>query len=136
MRLMKYNDPNETKQDYGTPQEFIDAVEKRFGVITHDLAAGISNFKHASYYDLKINSMKIPWPKEGINWLNPPYSKRPDSPYSLTDWSRKCREESMKRDVEILFLAPAAVGTNWFLHNVSMCADIFSSMVAYNSMEL
>lgn len=126
MRLLKYNNPQTTKQDYGTHTNLMSAVEKRFGKITHDLAAHSDNLKSSSYFSLEegIDSMLIPWPRAGLNWLNPPYSKRPESPYSLTAWSEKCKLESLK-DVQILFLVPAAVGSKWFLNNVFGCSDIY-----------
>jgi hypothetical protein len=40
----------DSKQDYGTPREFLDACEKRFGPIIFDLAAHRGNKKHARYF--------------------------------------------------------------------------------------
>ena len=39
-----------SKQDYATPDEFMQAVVKRFGPISFDLAAHAGNKKHARYF--------------------------------------------------------------------------------------
>jgi len=41
---------DDSKQDYGTPWELIDAVTKRFGPISFDLAAHANNKKHPRYF--------------------------------------------------------------------------------------
>lgn len=120
------NQPRVSKQDYGTPPIFMRAIEQKFGKIQHDLAAHSRNTKCDSYFSLERgeNSMSLPWELGILNWLNPPYSSRQESPYSLTHWSKKCRLEN-ERDVEILFLVPAAVGSNWFRDNVFGCSDVY-----------
>lgn len=40
----------DSKQDYGTQRELLDAVEQRFGPIAFDLAAHRANKKHARYF--------------------------------------------------------------------------------------
>jgi len=40
----------DSKQDYGTPRDFLDAVEKRFGAIGMDLAAHAANHKFPRYF--------------------------------------------------------------------------------------
>lgn len=49
----------ESRQDYGTPPEFIAAVERRFGPIVHDLAAHAGNHRHARYFAPPRLSMTI-----------------------------------------------------------------------------
>jgi len=124
--MFRFNKPETTIQDYGTPKRFMEMAQRRFGVITHDLAAHSKNFKCDSYFSLekKQDSMQLPWPK-GLNWLNPPYSARPWSPYSITHWSKRCKEASRIDGVEILFLVPAGVGSNWFRDNVFGHCDIY-----------
>jgi len=115
-----------SKQDYGTPPEFIKAIEKRFGKITFDLAAHSKNYKNDNYFSLEKeqDSIKLNWPN-GLNWLNPPFSPRPESPYDLHNWTKKCKDEIVDNDVTTLLLTPAAVGTNWFRDNVIGFADVY-----------
>ena len=66
--------PGRSKQDYGTPRDFIDACEVRFGRIVCDLAASEHNTKCATYYDKARDSLSVPWAEEhptGVLWLNP-----------------------------------------------------------------
>lgn len=103
-----------SKQDYGTPPEFITAVERRFGAIVCDLAASHANTKAARFYDEATNSLAQPWAKNdpiGTLWLNPPFS-------DIATWAEKCAAECSGRNGLILFLTPASVGANWFENHV------------------
>ena len=51
-------------------------------------------------------------------WLNPPFS-------SIAPWARKCAEEA-KLGAEILLLAPASVGANWWWSWVEPAARVYS----------
>lgn len=119
LRTMPVQKPGHSRQNYGTPKEFIEAVEKRFGKIIFDLAAEEHNTKCEKFFSEKDNSLAQPWarlfPSENL-WLNPPYS-------SIKDWAKKCSEESLNRHGLILFLVPASIGSNWYaeyVHNKSM----------------
>jgi hypothetical protein len=50
MAKMPRQKPTESKQDYGTPKDFLKAVEERFGVITFDLAAHKGNNVCPNYF--------------------------------------------------------------------------------------
>lgn len=99
-----------SKQDYETPQEFMNAVGKRFRGIEFDLAATEQNSKCGRSYfglDKGIDSLKQSWNEiPGWLWLNPPFS-------DITPWAQKCAAE-MELGAKILFLTPASVGSNWF----------------------
>lgn len=101
-----------SRQDYATPQSFIDAFESRFGKIRFDLAASIDNFQANSYYSEKDDSLSKDW--SGLTthgqwaWLNPPFS-------GIAPWAKKCAESSRER---IAFLVPASVGSNWWREHV------------------
>jgi phage N-6-adenine-methyltransferase len=102
---------HQSKQDYATPPDFMEAVVRRFGPISWDLAAHAKNKKHASYFNEKQNSLKQDWHKiPGWLWLNPPFS-------NIAPWAEKCAQEA-KLGAKILFLTPASVGSNWFAENV------------------
>lgn len=115
--------PGRSRQDYGTPREFLDVVERRFGRIYWDLAARADNavvgggcfYGPGSRHGGTEDSLKVPWglyqpcdPDTGaprLQWLNPPYAR-------IEPWVQKVAEEA---DIaRIAVLVPAAVGSNWF----------------------
>lgn len=103
-----------SRQDYGTPWEFIRAVEARFGPIVHDLAAHEGNAKHASYYSAAQDGLAQPWAEAfpvGNLWLNPEFG-------SIAPWAAKCALESTRRLGWIFMLTPASIGTDWFAEHV------------------
>ena len=96
-----------SKQDYTSPQELIDAIEQRFGIITFDLAASAENTKAAAYYDEAADSLVQPWAEHGgLLYLNPPYG-------NIKPWAEKCEWEA-RDGARIALLVPAAVGSVWF----------------------
>jgi DNA (cytosine-5)-methyltransferase 1 len=104
-----------SKQTYGTPADFIAAVERRFGKIGFDLAADASNAKASRYYTEQDNALTAhnPWHDVALGrlcWLNPPFA-------DIAPWAEKCAEES-KRGARIAFLVPASVGSRWFATHV------------------
>ncbi len=100
-----------SKQDYGTPWEFVDAVEARFGPIAFDLAASADNARYPKYYTESDDSLSVNWHHlRGMLWLNPPYKR-------IGPWAKKCAIESAK-GARIAMLVPASVGSNWFADHV------------------
>ena len=97
--------PGQSRQDYGTPRRFLDAVERRFGPMAVDLASTPENAKAPSRVD--GDSLLANWSLlSGNLWLNPPFA-------DIAPWARKCYEEVTMQS-EIYLLVPASVGTNWF----------------------
>lgn len=107
-----------SKQDYATPPEFIAAVEKRFGLLAFDLAAGPENAKAPAYYTERDDSLKQDWSVlTGNLWLNPPYG-------NIAAWARKCAER--KHDQRwTLLLVPASVGSMWYTRHVYNSAMVY-----------
>lgn len=113
------NKRGESKQDYGTPWEFIRAVEKRFGKLTIDLAASADNSKAPVYIPEELDSLTQDWVHaigDGIGWLNPPFGK-------IEPWAKKCFEwkkvwNDFMTGGNLLFFTPASVGSNWFAEYV------------------
>jgi len=100
-----------SKQNQETPWEFINAVEKRFGKITFDLAADEHNHRHSSYFSEQDDSFAQAWHKiDGLLWLNPPFRR-------IAPWVAKCASEKVL-GAKIALLVPAAVGSNWFADHV------------------
>lgn len=105
------NNRGASRQDYHTPNEFILAVEKRFGNITFDLAANEFNCKADKWFNIEQNSLLQDWDLiDGNLWLNPPFS-------DIAPWANKCARNCNPRST-ILFLTPASIGSNWFCENV------------------
>lgn len=101
----------QSRQDQGTPPEFIAAVTNRFGRISFDLAAHQRNAVVPQFYDRKDNSLIQPWHKlRGNLWLNPEFD-------DIEPWAMKCEYEA-RMGAKILFLTPASVGSNWYRDNI------------------
>lgn len=114
MGRMPQQKPTKSVQDYGTPWEFIRAVERRFGPIVCDLAAHEGNAKASAYYTPADDSLSRPWAEafpRGLLWLNPPFKK-------IEPWAAKCALEGPRREGLIVMLTPASVGTAWFFDHV------------------
>lgn len=113
------------KQDYGTPQSFVDYVGKRFGLrLVVDLAADELNKKCRFFIPEERNSLKVDWVPEinsclmaterfplfkgpqASGWLNPPFKKNPA-------FMQKCRIEKDK-GAKIASLTLSSLGTVWF----------------------
>ena len=124
--MARVSSGSDSKQDYGTPAIFTGACQKKFGLLSFDLAATPVNAVTPSFFDFSKgeDAFKADWPRTGLCWLNPPYSSRDDSPYALADWTKRCREQAAL-GTELLFLVPAAVGSNWFRDNVAPVADVY-----------
>lgn len=109
-----------SKQEVGTPQNFLAAVQSRFGRIHWDLAANRENSVAGMNYfgpgsTFAENSLIVPWSRSnragGPYWLNPPFG-------TIEPWAAKCATcRGMPRWT--LLLVPAAVGSNWFQRHVA-----------------
>jgi phage N-6-adenine-methyltransferase len=114
--------PGKSKQDYGTPKNFIGAVEKYFGPITFDLAADANNCIVPKHFSVNDDSLKQDWFDKGpVIWLNPPFE-------DIASWVKKAYEESLKlpEGHVILMLVPASIGANWFYDHVHRKACVFA----------
>jgi phage N-6-adenine-methyltransferase len=98
-----------SKQDYGTPPEFIRAVEERFGPLDLDLACNRENFKaKAGLCYPGVDSLQLDWTVfHGTYWLNPPFE-------NIGAWALKCAAQCRIRHGLTLMLTPASIGTQWF----------------------
>lgn len=111
-----------SRQDFGTPLAFLEAVTKRFGFIDVDLAASYENRVVTEFYSEKDDSLTKPWAEDhptGNLWLNPPFS-------DIAKWAEKCRKESKKRRGFIFLLVPASIGAKWFADDVKKHAMVLA----------
>lgn len=106
-----------SRQDFGTPVEFVEAVVRRFGPLAWDLAASPENKKAPNFLHEGHDSLSVRWANLAGNellWLNPPFA-------NIAPWAQKCLYESDRSlggGAHILFLVPAAVGANWWARSV------------------
>lgn len=107
--------PGRSKQDFGTPPEFIAAVERRFGRVGFDLAAHADNCVHPQYFSETDDALQHDWaalalPVGQVAWLNPPFG-------DLRPWAAKCESvRSLNRWT--LMLCPASMGSRWWAEHV------------------
>jgi phage N-6-adenine-methyltransferase len=102
--------PGRSKQDYGTPPEFLEAVKGRLEIpfFDCDLAASPENAVAGRYYTKAENSLLHPWTcGRGWNWLNPPFT-------NIGAWVNKANISSTLFGARTAMLVPAAVGANWW----------------------
>lgn len=65
-----------SKQDYGTPWDFIRAVEAKWGPMVHDLASTRENAKAPSgYYYPEVDAIQRSWSADFPTGTDDPYPK-------------------------------------------------------------
>lgn len=113
--------PGQSKQDYRTPPEFIDAVKTlleidRFDI---DIAADDDNAVADCYFSERHSAFEAPnWVGEGgWNWLNPPYN-------NIKHWVRRAHAEAYFDKVRTAVLIPASVGANWWRDYVHFKSEV------------
>jgi phage N-6-adenine-methyltransferase len=104
--------PGKSKQDYETPDEFIRAVEARFGPLNIDLAAREDNTKvKGAFIPPEVNSLEVDWRQfKGNGWLNPEFS-------NISPWVERASRYAGP-SLKVFVLVPAAVGSNWYAEHV------------------
>lgn len=117
---MPQQKPGKSVQEVGTPRDFMDAVEARFGRIGLDVAADSTNAVCSDWLgpgaeiEDALTAQAGSWEAGGWSWswLNPPFGK-------ITPWAKRCVLESEGAcAARLLFLVPASVGANWFNEHV------------------
>lgn len=96
------------KDDWETPQEFFDMLNKEF-CFTLDPCCTHENAKCEKHYTIKENGLEQDWGGETV-FCNPPYSKAGGQ----DKWVKKCYEESLKPGTTVVALLPARVDTARF----------------------
>lgn len=106
---MPLQKPGRSKQNYGTPPEFLAAVRDRLCITKFalDVAADSNNTVCGLYYSIEDNGLDQYWNRAGgWNWCNPPYG-------NIRPWVSKARREAMN-GANTAMLVPASVGANWW----------------------
>jgi hypothetical protein len=116
MGKMPKQKPGLSKQDYGTPPELVAAIERRFGMLTWDVAADADNavVSDGRFFSLAgINALDADWsahftPRD-LLFLNPPFGAIGHVWAPLVaQWRRRLPW------LRLLMLTPASVGSEWF----------------------
>lgn len=106
-------------QDYQTPSELIEAVERRFGAITWDAAAtaetavGVTkdqgHFFSLAGIDATLDDWSLRFHRQDLLWLNPPFGGLGSVWAPLVSrWTRQLPW------LRITMLSPASIGSEWF----------------------
>ena len=116
-KVMPRQKPGESVQEVGTPRDFLDAVEKRFGLIGLDLAANADN--HIVPLWLGPGSPlhggedalapSVSWSGRSLRFLNPPFG-------DIEPCAAKCATE--RHHAFVGMLVPASIGADWFREHV------------------
>lgn len=131
--------PGRSRQDYGTPADFLAAVKHRLGITEFvvDLAATAENAKARRFITPEVNSLTFDWGtyRTGWCWLNPPFRR-------IVPWVGKAHASQMPKAGEVVLtpdwapkpfvmpppqvamLVPAAVGANWWRDHVDGVAYV------------
>lgn len=120
-----YNKGN-SNPNRGTPWDFIEAVEAKYGKLHLDLASSPELAKCNAYITPEEDSFKVGW-KEALDtrvmtseffpnsWLNPPFDL-------IKPWAKRCAE--YRDRMNIFMLVPASTGSNWFADYVFKKAHV------------
>jgi len=102
------------KQDYVTPQNLYDKLNREFG-FTLDPCSTHENAKCKNHYTINENGLKQDW-GAGIVFMNPPYGRE------INKWVKKAYDESLK-GTTVVCLLPARTDTRWW-HDYCMNGEI------------
>ena len=108
--------PGKSRQDFGTPDELLDAVELRFGAITWDVAADADNavIDGERFFSAGgVSALDDDWSKRfkrtDLLWLNPPFGAISHAWAPLV-----ARWTAALPWLRLVMLTPASVGSEWF----------------------
>ena len=92
--------------EWATPQGFFDKLNEEFH-FTLDPCALPHNAKCKKFFTPNEDGLRQDWGGE-IVFCNPPYGR------AISDWVRKCSEESKKPNTTVVALIPARTDTRYF----------------------
>lgn len=104
-----------SKQDFGTPEEFLIGLQKQFGKIGIDLAARADNTVADRFISPEQDSLKTDWskiilPTGDIAFANPPFA-------DLAPWAKQL-ETTRHLSRWTIMLCPASMGSKWWVTHV------------------
>lgn len=97
-----------SKDDWETPQYFLDWRDKVVGPFDLDVAASDTNFKFPKYYTIDNSCFDHNWYAEGARraWCNPPYG-------DILNWIELAVQQA-ENGCFVEYLIPNSVETNYF----------------------
>jgi site-specific DNA-methyltransferase (adenine-specific) len=90
---------------HGTPSHILDEVGEKFGKIAQFDPCPLSDSP-------SVNGLLSSFPREGVVFVNPPYSALKSTKKSI-GWVEKCHKESLAGS-HVVMLIPARTDTTWF----------------------
>lgn len=89
MAKMPAQKPGNSKQDWQTPPELLQAVKNRLHIAEFDIdvAASEENKVCPAFYSKEMNGLTKSWVTPGWVWCNPPYE-------DITPWVKKAANEA------------------------------------------
>jgi site-specific DNA-methyltransferase (adenine-specific) len=101
--------------EWGTPQEFFEKLDWRFGPFDLDPCATPANTKCANFFTEAEDGLSRSW--EGFtSFINPPYGR------GIERWIHKAYRESRNEETRVVLLIPARTDTKYW-HEYVMKAD-------------
>jgi phage N-6-adenine-methyltransferase len=100
-------------EEWATPQDFFDEVNKEFGPFELDVCSTIVNAKCNNFYTKAEDSLSQVW--SGKCWMNPPYGR------TIGVWVKKAYESSLC-GATVVCLVPSRTDVAWW-HEYAMLAD-------------
>ena len=100
--------------EWYTPKDYFDEVNKEFGPFDLDVCATAENAKCEKYFDKEMDGLSQWW--SGSCWMNPPYGRE------IGKWMKKAFESSFQ-GAYIVCLVPARTDTAWW-HDYAMKGQI------------
>lgn len=91
---------------WATPQEFYNHLNSEFN-FDLDPCALPDNAKCNKYFTPDIDGLKQDWRGHTV-FCNPPYGRK------ISNWVKKCFEESIKENTTVVMLIPARTDTVYF----------------------
>ena len=104
-------------QDYNTPREFLDPLEKAFGQVGLDPCSNEFSKVGARVeyrFERGENGLELPWNGFGLVFMNNPYD-------DMLRWWRKHAIEREDQDFECIALVPHRTDTEWYQDYAATC---------------
>ena len=93
--------------EWGTPQQFFDNMNDKFGQFTLDASASNKNHKCENYFTKEDNGLEQQW--SGRVWCNPPYG------HSVGKWVEKAVEQVQNGNcLSVTMLLCSTTDVKWF----------------------
>jgi len=111
-----YSRTKNTKDDWETPVEFFNLLDKEFH-FTLDPCASKENAKCKRFYTIIDNGLKKSWRGERA-FVNPPFS-------NIFEWVKKCYNESRNTNTLVVLILPSRTDTLYWHEYIMKAQQIW-----------